>query len=187
MIKFVLYTILITLVSCRASKSVYKTNEGILSAVYENEKKYFDDKIQNKADYKPLIEFASKGRYELYKANKVELEKLNKFVILEGFLSSNGMFVGMLMSDTATLYYKKNGSTNWQFSPIDNNKNIEEQTGIRKDIINKIKNWDTTYIINLKQKVGSTVNDGFDFIATQVININKDVPIIETISFYEFK
>lgn len=187
MIKILLYPFFFVLFSCSTSRSVYKNNESILTAIYKSERKHFDNNIQNKADYKSLIDFASKGRHELYKTNKVELNKIKRFTILEGFLSKNGMLVGLLMSDSTTLYYNKSGSSIWQFLPIDSGKNIEEQTGINKDIIDKIKGWDITYISNLKQKIGSTVNDGFSFIASQVIIRNKDMPIIETISFYEFR
>jgi hypothetical protein len=162
-------------------------NRVVLGRIYQSQKKYFDSNVSNKADYSPIINFASKGRFKLYKKNSITINSYNKTIILEGIHNSSGMYVGLMFCDTDIYYYKNNTLSGWKFSKVTNDINLEDATGIREGIINIVSVWDTIHINKLKQQVGSTVTDEFSFIASRINYINKSIPFIETIGFYEFK
>lgn len=185
-----IYILVITIFSsCSSSQKSQRYNQDMLEKIYESQKNYFNTSIDNKLDFKPIIDFASKGRSNLYKENKFSFEKPAKYILLEGFVNSNGRYTGILLYDNIALAYNNSQTKGWQFFIVNvrNTDSLEHVTGISQTVISRVATWDTVYINQLKRSVGSVVADGFSFIASQIDNTDKKSPTIQTVGFYEFK
>jgi hypothetical protein len=177
------------LISFSASHHGYGNNQGMLSMIYVNQKRYFDNVISNKLDFKPIIDFASSGRARLYKANGFSFDRSTQYILLEGFVHSNGKYSGIMIYDDIAIGYYNSIKEGWSFFKFNtsNSDTLQLATGIPRSVIDKIHVWDTTFVNGLKHSVGSIVSDGFTFIASKIDNANPSSPSIQTIGFYEFE
>jgi hypothetical protein len=179
---------LITIFSCNITNKAYQHNERLFEMIYKSQKKYYNDKIVNKEDFRPIINFAYRGRKNLYTKHNFFFNEADNYILLEGFVNSNGRYVGIIFYDSVAAFYNNYENTGWQFLRLDkiNEDSLVHASGINKNIIRRVRNWDTSYINELKHKVGNVVIDGFSFVASKVYSANKPDPVIETIEFYEF-
>ena len=161
----------------------------MLSKIYANQKSYFDNVINNKTDFKPIIDFASRGRAKLYKANNFSFDRPTQYILLEGFINSDGAYSGIVLYDDIAIGYSNRKAGGWNFFKFNtsNSDTLQLATDISRSVVDRIHVWDTTYINRLKHSVGSIVSDGFTFIASKIDNTNPSLPAIHTIGFYEFK
>jgi hypothetical protein len=171
-------------VSCKLP--INDSKDDLMKLVYKDQKLYYDRYIGDNPDYNSIVSFGSKGRNELYQKHGVQPSLLKDFIILEGFSSGWGDYRGLLMSDRESYFYRNNASDKWELRLVRLDSDIEKETGIKKVVIDRVRSWDTLYINNRKKQLGSSVLDGFVFIATKVKNDAGHNPQIETIAFDEF-
>ena len=183
--KIILIIVASLVFACDPVKRVTDKDSHMYNLLYQSQKKYCDTANINKPDYKSFLEFAQKKRANLYKANSINLSEHKKIIILEGVLTTNGVFVGLVFSDEYTFYYQNIAAGGWDVKLIDKDVDLQKMTGVNQNVIDKIKLWDTQYIENIKSGIGSSVSDGFIFLASKIEYINK-VPSIFSIGFYEF-
>ncbi|MVT12282.1 hypothetical protein [Chitinophaga tropicalis] len=184
--KYLIYLIGVILLGVSCKRPINDSKNDLMKLVYQNQKSYYNKSLSDKPDYINIINFGSKGRAKLYKKNGIQPVQIKDFIILEGFSSGWGYYRGLLISDDTSYFYSNGTTGKWDFQPIELDSNIEKETGIRKDIIDKVRSWDTMHINDKKKQLGSLVSDGFVFIATKVkFNGSHDTQI-ETIAFDEF-
>ncbi|MBB6236397.1 hypothetical protein HDC90_001009 [Pedobacter sp. AK013] len=160
----------------------------LLNLVYRNQLAYYNTKIEDKDNYVSIINFAGKERIKITQPAKT-LIKSGNFTILEGFSPAWGNFVGLIWSGKNALLYKRTSiDKRFILKKINLNSNvIKKLTGIDLYLFNKINSWDVSYINALKSKIGMSVPDGYNFIATKVTtNQGEKKSKIETIAFEQF-
>lgn len=162
-------------------------DNSLMKQVYQNQKAYYDLRISDKKDYSSIISFGSKGREELYRKNGVQLSGLHDCIVLEGFNPGWGNYRGLLITNKGSYVYSNNATGKWNMEVIDiDNDDIEKKSGIARNIIDKVRSWDTLYINRQRKQLGASVADGFVFMATSVRYIDSHNTKIETIAFKEF-
>ncbi len=154
--------LVLVLSSCISAGKNYNSNQNIFKIIYESQNNYYQKNIINKADFKPIIDFACSGRCILYKDLNLYFIPNKQYILLEGFVNSNGRYAGILFNDSLAIAYCKTEKDGWQILKIDskNEDSLVKFTGINKIIIKKISSWDIDYINNLKNSVGNAVSDG---------------------------
>ncbi|MDR6569835.1 hypothetical protein [Chitinophaga ginsengisegetis] len=162
-------------------------DNSLMKQVYQNQKSYYDIKISSKKDYISIINFGSKGREELYKKNGIQLSGLRDYIVLEGFNPGWGNYRGLLISDKGSYTYRNNATGKWDMELINiDSDDVEKKAGIERNIIDKVRLWDTLYINNQRKQLGAYVTDGFVFMATRVQYVDSHNTKIETMAFNEF-
>ena len=162
-------------------------DNSLMQQVYWNQKSFYNTKISDKTDYISIANFGSKVRGVLYKKSGIQLSALKDCIILEGFNPGWGNYHGLLISNEGNYTYRNNTTGNWDMELINiDSSGVEKKVGIQKNIIDKVKLWDTLYINNQRKQLGNRVADGFVFMATRVQYINNHNTRIETIAFKEF-
>lgn len=184
--KKIVYSVGLMLMGMSCKFPINDSKDDLMQLVYQNQKSYYEKNISDKADYSSIITFGSKGRSDLYKKHGVRPSQLKGFIILEGFSSGLGNYQGLLMSNGKSYFYRNNLSGEWELRLISLDSDIERETGFKKFVIDKARSWDTIYINDRKKQLGSSVSDGFVFMATKVKYDNGRPPQIETIAFDEF-
>ncbi len=174
--------------ACSISRKASVADKELLTKVYANQKLYLDTSIRNTSDFVGIINFGKKGRFDLYGQNSVIPSKFDTCIILEGIANGWGKYVGLFIGHDRVFFYKNKPHSSWECAWINiGDKESEAMTGLSERVIDKIRDWDIGYINSLKNKIGAYVYDGFSFIATRVINSKSNHPVIESISFYEFR
>jgi len=159
----------------------------LLDAVHRSQKVYYDQRIANKADFKPIVDFGGVGRAKLFGRNGFSLRRGVGYILLEGVVNSTGQISGVVFSDKETVVYSHT-SKGWRFirGGAMGADSIRAVTGIGVSVIERVRVWDVGYIEGLKKVIGSGVSDGFSLMASR-IGGGSNPPVIETIGFYEFK
>ena len=160
----------------------------MLEQVYKDQLSYYNNKIEDKDNYVSIINFAKQERNKVIQRAKSVIQSEN-FIILEGFNPAWGNFVGLIWNDeTAYSYRQSSADKRFTFVKVNLKHNdTKKVTGIDSYLFDKVNNWDTNYINTLKSKIGMSVLDGYNFMATKVTsNQNEKVPKIETIAFEQF-
>ncbi|MNK09224.1 hypothetical protein D3C87_271750 [compost metagenome] len=173
--------------ACSGNMVLTKKAIGVLEKVHMDQLSYFNN-MDQKDDYASIIYFGKQGRNILAKeASDVILP--GHFTILEGFNIAWGDYVGLIWNDrVAYSYHRQTGSKKLHIVKLLlSNTDLEKaNVEISSPIVEKVKNWNTQYIRNLKNQVGMGISDGFCFMATRVDMNRADKNQIETISFEEF-
>jgi hypothetical protein len=139
------------LFACSVFKKTYQNNRMLLEMIYKNQKEYYDSEIVNKADFSPLIGFASKGRKDIYANCHFSFVGSGKYILLKGVVNSSGRYAGIVFSDSATLLYTHSTVNRWQFLRFSNSSedSLMQATGIGKNIIHRVKNMATMQVIHI--------------------------------------
>lgn len=172
--------------SCTAQNNSNKSKK-LLEKIYEDQLTYYNTKIVKKDDYISIINFAKQERETVIKKTDNLIES-DSFIILEGFSSGWGNFIGLIWNDKVAYSYRRSSTdkkirvTRMELKdPLFSNK-----AGIDQHVIDKINKWDIPYINDLKNKIGMSVSDGYYFIATKVSNESGKQAKVETIGFEQF-
>jgi len=184
--KCLIYLIGVIVLGVSCKLPITDNKNDLMKLVYQNQKSYYNKRLSDKPDYTNIINFGSKGRAKLYEKNGIHPVQMKDFIILEGFSSGWGYYRGLLISDDTSYFYSNSTTGKWDLRPINLDNDIEKETGIRKNVIDKVRSWDTIYINHQKKQLGSSVSDGFVFIATKVKFYDNHNTQIETIAFDEF-
>ena len=184
--KLIFYIGLILLgISCKVPTG--GRDKSLMRQVYQNQRSYYDVKISDKENYISIINFGSKGREELYKKNGIQLSELQDCIVLEGFNPGWGNYCGLLISNKGNYVYGNKTTGKWDMALINiDSDDIEKKAGITRDVIDRVRLWDTLYINNQSKQLGTYATDGFVFMATRVRYIDRHSTKIETIAFNEF-
>lgn len=183
-INLILFCLLFS--SCKVQNTENRS-DALLSKIYNNQLEYFNTNIVDKDNYVSIINFSKQERNKIINQTKGIINS-DSFYILEGFSPSWGNFIGLVWNKEIAYSYKRS-STDIAFNVTKVNLNDKKikKTGIDFHIIDRINHWDVAYINGLKRKIGMGVSDGYNFIATKVMNAKQGRnPVIETISFEQF-
>ncbi|TWI13910.1 hypothetical protein [Sphingobacterium siyangense] len=174
-------------IACKGNKVLMQKSICVLEKVHMNQLAYYNN-MDKKSDYASIINFGKQGRNILAK-EAVDVVGPGHFTILEGFNPAWGDYVGLIWNDRlAYSYHRQAGKKKLHISKFSISNTDLENTNVNipSHIVEKVKNWETQYIGNLKNRVGMGISDGFYFMATRVDMDGADNNQIETISFEEF-
>lgn len=184
--KYLIYLVGVILLGLSCKLPINDSKGDLMKLVYQNQKSYYKKRLNDKPDYSSIINFGGKGRTKLYKKFGIPTNQTKDLIILEGFSSGWGHYRGLLISDGTSYSYSNSTIGEWDFRPIKLDSNIEKETGIKKNIIDKVRSWDTIYINDQRKRLGASLSDGFVFMATKVKFYGNRNTQIETIAFDEF-
>ncbi|MDF2852897.1 MAG: hypothetical protein K0S31_3582 [Sphingobacterium multivorum] len=173
--------------ACSGNMVLTKKAIGVLEKVHMDQLIHINN-MDKKDDYASIVYFGKQGRNILAKEAS-DVISSDRFTILEGFNLAWGNYVGLIWNDRAAYsYHRQTGSKKLHIVKLLlSNTDLEKaNVEISSHIVEKVKNWDTQYIRNLKNQVGMGISDGFCFMATRVDMNRADKNQIETISFEEF-
>jgi hypothetical protein len=185
----IICVLLSSLFSYTTNRMDNQIHTSLYNAIYENQKRYFEDSLNSDIDFKQMIVFGRKSRQKLYEAHNIDINKHQSYIILEGNSGIGSIYTGIVFEDNIEIAYIHTPAKGWQVATFgkSNLDSLSTFTYIDLSIINKVSAWDVDYINGRKQYVGGTgVTDGYSFIATRVDNSKKS-PYIETIGFREFR
>jgi hypothetical protein len=176
------------LVSFSANHNDEQIHISLFKAIYESQKRYFEDSLDSYSAFKQIVDFGRKYRQKFYETNNININKPKTYIILEGNSNTGVVYTGILFEEDKEIAYRRTPAKGWQVSTFKKSEfdSLSKFTYIGIAMITKVSAWDTLYINRQIHSVGGTgVSDGFSFIASRVGNTKKN-PIIETIGFGEF-
>lgn len=154
----------------------------LMHEIYLHQKSFYNEHLKHKIDYVSIINFARQGRAKLYQQQGVQLATLRDCIILEGYSAGWGNYCGLLISKHANYAYRNGEQGGWEMQLVRD----EESIAIPKHIIDHISTWDTAYIRQQTMRLGSSISDGYVFMATRVQYAADKHVKLETIAFNEF-
>ncbi|HTD39298.1 MAG TPA: hypothetical protein VK671_01670 [Mucilaginibacter sp.] len=154
---FIFYLLIGILVSFSPN---HKNDQGyrLFNAIYESQKRYFEDSLDSYSFFKQIVDFGRKYRQKFYEAHNININKPKTYIIFEGNSNIGALYTGIVFEEDKEIAYVRTPAKGWQVATFKKSEfdSLSKFTYIGVTMINKVSTWDTVYINRQIHSIGGT-------------------------------